>query len=170
MRQSVVPWCAGGAILILGVAGSLAVPRRLKGPARHGVVGVALQIVERESPIVGAGGVLVENLGIETAGGVCMTLIPKGSTTPALGTLSFTTQTPEQPDILIHLVRGLSERAAEDRSLGWFRIGPLPSAPQGGARAIVFFRIDAGAIGLAALEPGSKTVLPVGPSAPPPER
>ncbi|HKN47371.1 MAG TPA: Hsp70 family protein [Candidatus Polarisedimenticolia bacterium] len=170
MRQSIVPWCAAAAILILGVAGSLAVPSRLKEPARHGVVRAALQIVERGSPIVGAGGVLVENLGIETAGGASMTLIPKGSSTPALGTLSFTTPTPEQPDILIHLVRGLSERAAEDRSLGWFRIGPLPSAPQGGARALVFFRVDEGAIGLAALEPASRMSLPVGPSGPPQER
>jgi molecular chaperone DnaK (HSP70) len=46
-------------------------------------------------------------------------------------------------EIRLHLVRGVSERLAQNHSIGWFRISGLPA---GAARALVEFSISDGAI------------------------
>ncbi len=168
MRPSHWPWIAAASILLAGTAGAFLAPRRLPKRGPQVVARWAQQVVEGNSPIVGADGTLVENLGIETTGGVFMTVIAKGGRPPVGRMLSWTTASPDQHEIVIHVLRGLSERAAEDRSLGWFRIGLLPQTPPGAARAAVFLRVSQGTIGLMALDPAHQSPLPVGPTDPQP--
>jgi molecular chaperone DnaK len=69
------------------------------------------------------------SLGVETAGGVCTRLIPKGTPLPASRTQAFSPPSPSQSDdqqeIVIHVVQGEREMAADNKSLGRYRIGPL---------------------------------------------
>jgi molecular chaperone DnaK len=66
------------------------------------------------------------SLGVETAGGVCTRLIPKGTPLPASRTQAFSPPpSDDHQEIVIHVVQGEREMAADNKSLGRYRIGPL---------------------------------------------
>jgi len=85
------------------------------------------------------------SLGIETFGGLMNVLIPRNSTLPVKAGEMFTTAVDFQREMLIHVLQGERERAADNWSLGKFTIEFEPAA-HGVARVGVQFEIDANGI------------------------
>ncbi len=85
------------------------------------------------------------SLGLETFGGLMNVLIPRNSTIPIKAGEKFTTAMDYQREMLIHVLQGERERAADNWSLGKFTIDFEP-APRGVARVGVQFEIDADGI------------------------
>jgi len=71
------------------------------------------------------------SLGVESAGGVVARLIPKGTPLPARASQGLTTSTDNQAHVVVHLVQGEREMAADNDSIARLQIGPLPPAPRG---------------------------------------
>lgn len=180
------PWTAALAILALGAGAALLGPGRMRrqGPAdpsgRAGggppgetrddgvrVARAAEYVVEPASPIVGPDGTLAEALGIETAGGRFMPVLPRGATVPATRMLTFGTASEDQTDIRLHLLRGVAESVDGNHSLGWFRVVDLLADPSASSRVAVFFRVTDDGITLAAVDPAHSRSLPIEASAPP---
>ncbi len=85
------------------------------------------------------------SLGLETFGGLMNVLIPRNSTIPVKAGEMFTTAVDNQRSMLIHVLQGERERAADNWSLGRFTI-EFPPAPRGVPRVGVQFEIDANGI------------------------
>jgi molecular chaperone DnaK len=85
------------------------------------------------------------SLGLETFGGLMNVLIPRNSTIPIKAGEMFTTAVDHQRDMLIHVLQGERERAADNWSLGRFTLDFAP-APKGVPRVGVQFEIDASGI------------------------
>ena len=85
------------------------------------------------------------SLGIETFGGLMNVIIPRNSTIPLKAGEMFTTAVDAQRNMLIHVLQGERERAADNWSLGKFTID-FAAAPRGVARVGVQFEIDANGI------------------------
>ncbi|HEU4402111.1 MAG TPA: hypothetical protein VFT43_08395, partial [Candidatus Polarisedimenticolia bacterium] len=67
----------------------------------------------------------------------------------------------------LHLLRGLSERAADDHSLGWFRISGFTPDTGGRGRVGVVFRVTGDSIGVAAFDLNTNEAVPVDSAEPP---
>ncbi|MBL9176204.1 MAG: Hsp70 family protein [Verrucomicrobiales bacterium] len=85
------------------------------------------------------------SLGIETFGGLMNVIIPRNSTIPVKAGELFTTAVDRQPSMLIHVLQGERERAADNWSLGRFELEFEP-APKGVPRVGVQFEIDANGV------------------------
>ncbi len=85
------------------------------------------------------------SLGLETFGGLMNVIIPRNSTIPIKAGEMFTTAVDQQRQILIHVLQGERERAADNWSLGRFTLDFEP-APKGVPRLGVQFEIDASGI------------------------
>jgi molecular chaperone DnaK len=85
------------------------------------------------------------SLGLETFGGLMNVIIPRNSTIPIKAGEMFTTAVSNQREMLIHVLQGERERAADNWSLGRFTIDFEP-APKGVPRVGVQFEIDANGI------------------------
>jgi molecular chaperone DnaK len=85
------------------------------------------------------------SLGIETFGGLMNVIIHRNSTIPVKAGEMFTTAVDNQRNMLIHVLQGERERAADNWSLGRFTIDFEP-APKGVPRIGVQFEIDADGI------------------------
>ena len=85
------------------------------------------------------------SLGVETFGGLMNVIIPRNTTIPAKAGEMFTNAVDGQRSMLVHVLQGERERAADNWSLGRFELG-FESAPRGGARVGVQFEIDADGI------------------------
>jgi len=85
------------------------------------------------------------SLGLETFGGLMNVIIPRNSTIPVKAGEMFTTAVDNQKNMLIHVLQGERERAADNWSLDKFTID-FPAAPRGVARVGVQFEIDANGI------------------------
>ncbi len=85
------------------------------------------------------------SLGIETFGGLMNVIIPRNSTIPVKAGESFTTAVDYQREVLIHVLQGERERAADNWSLGRFTLAFAP-APRGVPRVGVQFELDANGI------------------------
>jgi molecular chaperone DnaK len=86
------------------------------------------------------------SLGIETLGGVTTKIIEKGTTIPVKKSQVFSTAEDNQPAVSIHVVQGEREFAKDNKSLGMFELGGIPSAPRGVPQIEVTFDIDANGI------------------------
>ena len=86
------------------------------------------------------------SLGIETLGGVTTKIIEKGTTIPVKKSQVFSTAEDNQPAVSIHVVQGEREFAKDNKSLGMFELGGIPSAPRGTPQIEVTFDIDANGI------------------------
>jgi len=86
------------------------------------------------------------SLGIETMGGVVSKIILRNSTIPASGSEMFTTFVDSQTAVDIHILQGEREMAADNRSLGRFKLRGIPPMPAGLPRIQVRFQIDANGI------------------------
>ena len=86
------------------------------------------------------------SLGIETMGGIVSKIILRNSTIPASGGEMFTTFVDNQTAVDIHILQGEREMAADNRSLGRFKLRGIPPMPAGLPRIQVRFQIDANGI------------------------
>ncbi len=85
-------------------------------------------------------------LGIETKGGVMTKMIERNTTIPTRKSETFTTAENNQPEVEIHVLQGERAMAADNNSLGKFRLTGLPPAPMGIPQIEVTFDIDANGI------------------------
>ncbi len=86
------------------------------------------------------------SLGVETLGGVMTTLIPRNSTIPIRKSEIFSTAEDGQTAVDVHVLQGERPMAADNISLGRFRLEGIPPAPRGVPQVEVTFDIDANGI------------------------
>jgi molecular chaperone DnaK len=86
------------------------------------------------------------SLGVETIGGVRTTLIERNTTIPVKKTELFSTADDSQTAVDIHVLQGERAMAADNMTLGRFRLDGIPSAPRGMPQIEVTFDIDANGI------------------------
>ncbi len=85
-------------------------------------------------------------LSIETLGGVATTMIPRNTTIPTKKTETFSTAADSQTEVEVHVLQGERPMAAQNRTLGKFKLGGIPPAPRGVPQIEVTFDIDANGI------------------------
>lgn len=86
------------------------------------------------------------SLGLETLGGVMTTLIPRNTTIPTRKSEVFSTAEDGQTAVDVHVLQGERTLAADNSTLGVFRLDGIPSAPRGIPQIEVTFDIDANGI------------------------
>ncbi|HLT39475.1 MAG TPA: molecular chaperone DnaK [Enhygromyxa sp.] len=86
------------------------------------------------------------NIGVETAGGVFTTLIPRGTTIPTRKSEVFSTSVDNQPVVPVHVLQGLREMAEDNKSLARLSLTDIPPAPRGVPQIRVSFDISADGI------------------------
>jgi len=85
-------------------------------------------------------------LGVETLGGVMTPLIPRNTTIPVRKSEIFSTAEDGQTAVDIHVLQGERPMAADNITLGRFRLEGIPPAPRGVPQIEVTFDIDANGI------------------------
>ncbi|MBI2906547.1 MAG: Hsp70 family protein, partial [Chloroflexi bacterium] len=85
-------------------------------------------------------------LGIETLGAVATPLIPRNTTIPTSKTEVFSTAADHQPGVEIHVVQGERAMAADNKTLGRFKLEGIITAPRGVQHIDVTIDIDANGI------------------------
>src|SRR5436190_5164472 len=85
-------------------------------------------------------------LSIETLGGVSTTMIPRNTTIPTKKTETFSTAADSQTSVDVHVLQGERPMAAQNRTLGKFKLSGIPPAPRGVPQIEVTFDIDANGI------------------------
>src|SRR5690554_3656703 len=86
------------------------------------------------------------SLGIETKGGVMTKMIERNTTIPTKRSEIFTTAENNQSEVEIVVLQGERAMAADNLSLGRFRLTGIPPAPMGIPQIEVTFDIDANGI------------------------
>jgi molecular chaperone DnaK len=86
------------------------------------------------------------SLGLETMGAVMTTLIPRNTTIPTRKAEVFSTAEDSQTAVDIHVLQGERPMAADNKTLGRFRLEGIPPAPRGVPQIEVTFDIDANGI------------------------
>ncbi len=86
------------------------------------------------------------SLGLETLGGVMTTLISRNTTIPTRKSEIFSTAEDNQTAVDVHVLQGERPMAADNVTLGVFRLEGIPSAPRGMPQIEVTFDIDANGI------------------------
>ena len=86
------------------------------------------------------------SLGIETLGGVTTRLIERNTTIPTRKSEVFSTAADNQPSVDIHVLQGERNMAADNKSIGRFRLDGIAPAPRGVPQIEVTFDIDANGI------------------------
>ena len=86
------------------------------------------------------------SLGVETLGSVMTALIERNTTIPVRKSEVFSTADDNQTAVDIHVLQGERPMAADNMSLGRFRLDGIPSAPRGLPQIEVTFDIDANGI------------------------
>ncbi len=85
-------------------------------------------------------------LSIETLGGVATPMIARNTTIPTKKTETFSTAADSQTEVEVHVLQGERPMAAQNRTLGKFKLGGIPPAPRGMPQIEVTFDIDANGI------------------------
>jgi molecular chaperone DnaK len=85
-------------------------------------------------------------LSIETMGGVATSMIARNTTIPTKKTETFSTAADNQTEVEVHVMQGERPMAAQNRTLGKFKLGGIPMAPRGMPQIEVTFDIDANGI------------------------
>jgi molecular chaperone DnaK (HSP70) len=114
--------------------------------------------VEKDSKAV-EGGRLVQDIGIETLGGVFTPLLARGLPTPCEVTETFSTAADNQDQVQVRLFRGTAKLTKDATVVGRVRIEGLPKRPRGKVNVSVTFTVTAqGSIGISATERGGHPV------------
>ncbi len=85
-------------------------------------------------------------LAIETMGGVATSMIQRNTTIPTKKTETFSTAADNQTEVEVHVLQGERPMAAQNRTLGKFKLSGIPSAARGVPQIEVTFDIDANGI------------------------
>lgn len=85
-------------------------------------------------------------LAIETLGGVATPMINRNTTIPTKKTETFSTAGDSQTEVEVHVLQGERPLAAQNRTLGKFKLAGIPPAPRGTPQIEVTFDIDANGI------------------------
>jgi molecular chaperone DnaK len=86
------------------------------------------------------------SLGVETLGSVMTVMIERNTTIPVRKTETYSTAADNQTAVDIHVLQGERPMAADNMSLGRFRLDGIPPAPRGIPQIEVTFDIDANGI------------------------
>jgi len=101
--------------------------------------------MERGTPAVKRGW-LVEDIGIETLGGVFTPLLPRGQSVPCEVTETFSTAADNQERLQLQLFRGTAELTRDVRHLGMLVVEELPAGPRGTVMIDITFSVTADAV------------------------
>ncbi len=123
-------------------------PNRSVNPDEVVAVGAAIQagVLGGEVKDVVLLDVTPLSLGVETLGGVMTKLIERNTTIPTRKSEIFSTAADNQTAVDIHVLQGEREMAADNITLGRFRLEGIPPAPRGVPQIEVTFDIDANGI------------------------
>jgi molecular chaperone DnaK len=86
------------------------------------------------------------SLGVETLGSVMTVMIERNTTIPVKKSETYSTAADSQTAVDIHILQGERPMAADNMSLGRFRLDGIPPAPRGIPQIEVTFDIDANGI------------------------
>ncbi|MDQ7009864.1 MAG: molecular chaperone DnaK [Candidatus Gracilibacteria bacterium] len=86
------------------------------------------------------------SLSIETMGGVATKMIERNTTIPSSKSETFSTAVDNQPSVEINVVQGEREMAADNKSLGQFKLDGIAPAGRGVPQIEVTFDIDANGV------------------------
>ena len=123
-------------------------PNRSVNPDEVVAIGAAIQagIITGEVRDVVLLDVTPLSLGLETLGSVKTTLIERNTTIPTSKTEVFSTAEDGQTAVDIHVLQGERAMAADNMTLGRFRLEGIPAAPRGVPQIEVTFDIDVNGI------------------------
>ncbi len=83
------------------------------------------------------------SLGVETAGGLCESVIRRNATIPVEQTRVFATTNDEQTTVVIRISQGESRKFSENQTLGELELSGLRAAPRGEVAVAVTFELGA---------------------------
>jgi chaperone protein DnaK len=82
------------------------------------------------------------SLGVETVGGLMTSLIKRNSSIPVKKSEIFSTSADNQSSVDVHVLQGERPIAADNKSLGIFKLNNIPLAPRGIPKIKVTFQLD----------------------------
>jgi molecular chaperone DnaK (HSP70) len=118
-------------------------------------------LVEARSPALGSDGRLVENVGIETLGGVFTPILSVGCLAPCSTSQTFSTAEDNQTQIKIFVYRGKAQLVTQAHLLGKLEVTGFAPLPRGVPKIRVTFLTSDKGISLNAVDVSSGKELQI---------